>query len=73
MDASVAAEIATALERLEEQPDLVDSWSDTLSDEAVLEILKAWNSGARAAGRYSPFKLANHESSLAGSHGLAQK
>lgn len=50
MDARIAAEIATALERLEEQPDLVDSWRDTLSDEAVLEMLKAWNSGEKLAG-----------------------
>ena len=45
MDASVAAEIATALERLEAHPYLVACWSDALSDEAMLEMLKAWNPG----------------------------
>jgi hypothetical protein len=43
MDARIAAEIATALELLEAHPELAGSWGDTLSDEAVLEMLKAWN------------------------------
>ena len=44
MDARIAAEIATALEGLEANAYRIGSWGDALSDEAVREMLKAWNS-----------------------------